>query len=344
MRSVYSCTEELIGDTPLVKLPRIGTRKDLTVYAKLEWYNLGGSAKDRSAQGMLNGLIRDRNGDKNVAIVESSSGNLGVALARQCHLLGISFHCVVDSRINKPTLKTLLAFGAHVHMIEKPDPETGDLLTARRKMVRQLVDEIPNAVTLDQYSNLDNPMAHELGTMKEIATALDGKIDYLFVGVSTTGTISGCINYINKHGLHTLTVAVDALGSVLFGGTAGTRRIPGIGAGQVPALSRLITPHHVCRITEEQCVVGARKMAAKEGMLVGGSAGAVTYSYLQIEDQLPAGSQSVLVFHDSGMPYLDTVYNDTWIEDELQVPLRQLHQEVADPVATDNTFKVPAYA
>ena len=147
----------LTGNTPLLRLERLCPRRDVEIWVKLEQFNPGGSAKDRTAEGLVEraiatGQVSTGQGET-PALVESSSGNLGMALARQALLRGWQFHCVVDPRVNTATLATIKALGATVHMVEEPDPSTGDWLAARKKKVAQLLEEIPNAVNLDQYSN-----------------------------------------------------------------------------------------------------------------------------------------------------------------------------------------------
>lgn len=132
-------------------------------------------------------------------VVESSSGNLGMALSRECAARGARFVCVVDSRANPAALRTIRMLGGEIELVDRPDPVTGDLLTARLARVRELVAAIPGAVNLYQYGNPANPAAHTTGTMREIAESLDHRIDVLLVAVSTTGTLGGCTRYVHDH-------------------------------------------------------------------------------------------------------------------------------------------------
>ena len=178
-----------VGGTPLVSLPELGGG-NARVWAKLESFNPGGSAKDRTARALVaDALERGVLGPGSV-VVESSSGNLGVALAREAAVGGWEFHCVVDPRTNQATLAHMRALGAHIHPVEEPDPETGDWLTARRALVGRLVDEL-GGLNLDQYSNRAAFRAHSEGTMREIVAQLGHAPDILVVAVSTTGTIGG---------------------------------------------------------------------------------------------------------------------------------------------------------
>lgn len=320
---------QTLGNTPLVRLDRLATRPDVTLWAKLEQFNPGGSAKDRTAAAMVGEAVRSGLLTPDSVLVESSSGNLGMALARQALLNGWGFHCVVDPRVNSSTVATMKALGAEVEVLTHPDPETGDWLIARRNRVRELVETIPRAVNLDQYSNRAARTAHSQGTMAEIVRDLGRAPDWLFVAVSTTGTIGGCADHVQHIGADTKIVGVDAEGSVLFGGSRGERRLPGFGAGMVPDLSLSVTPHRVDRVDDVSSVVGARVLAATEGIMPGASGGAVTIAALRALEEVAPGSDVVLLLHDGGANYLDTVYCEEWVEQNLGIGPQALEQRVS---------------
>ena len=308
-----------IGTTPLVRFDAFGGTlsggTECRVWGKLESFNPGGSAKDRTAHALVraaeeNGLLKE--GTK---VVESSSGNLGVSLAREAAVGGWEFHCVVDPRTNASTLAMISALGGILHSVNEPDPETGDWLVARRKLVAELKTEL-GALNLDQYSNTAAFDAHDRGTMAEIVEKLGRAPDVLVVAVSTTGTIGGCIRYIRAHGYDTSVVAVDAEGSVLFGGSRGPRLLPGYGAGVTPDLSREVHPDRVIRVRAAEAVRAARKWAASTGFVPGASGGAVAHAVEELVGEGGSGDV-VAVFHDDGRAYLDTVYNDEWVKENL---------------------------
>ena len=304
---------DIIGDTPLVRLDRLTTGYDVTVWAKLESFNPGGSAKNRTAHAMVTASTL-RPGD---VVVESSSGNLGVALAQEAVLGGWTFHCVVDPRTNRSTIAHMQALGTVVHEVTEPDPATGDWLTARRARVTQLLDEIKGAQCLDQYSNPEAFRAHDEGTMAEILQQLGHAPDHLVVAVSTTGTVGGCLRHITSHGMSTQVTAVDAEGSVLFEGAPGPRHLPGFGAGMVPELANSVKPHRVLRVNDRDSVAGARRLARLEAILPGASGGAVVAAVEKLLPELEPGSEVVIILHDNGTRYLDTIYNDDWVEENL---------------------------
>nr|WP_330216999.1 pyridoxal-phosphate dependent enzyme [Corynebacterium ureicelerivorans] len=178
------------------------------VWGKLESLNPGGSAKDRTARAMVAAATARGLLHPGAVAVESSSGNLGIALAREAIAGGWEFHCVVDPRTNQATLAMIAALGAVLHPVEEPDPETGDWLAARRNLVAELKREL-GAVNLDQYSNRAAFDAHDQGTMREIVQQLGHAPELLAVAVSTTGTVGGCLKHIREHGYGTRVVAVD---------------------------------------------------------------------------------------------------------------------------------------
>ncbi|MET7644610.1 2,3-diaminopropionate biosynthesis protein SbnA [Streptomyces sp. NPDC005426] len=305
-----------VGGTPLVELPRFLPDFGGRVFAKIEGFNPGGSIKDRTAVSMI--LDRIRSGEVDPArsvVVESSSGNLAVGIAQLCRYHGIRFICVVDAKTSRQNLAILRAYGAEIEEVTEPDPRTGEFLERRVQRVRHLVATIPHAFWPNQYANPLNPAAHQ-HTMREIADALDGKVDYLFCATSTTGTLQGCAQYARANGLGTTMVAVDAVGSVLFGERGQVPRlIPGHGASVKPALFDASAADRVVHVTDLDCVVGCRRLVGREAVLAGGSSGAVVAALQQISEEIPDGSTCVMIFPDRGDRYLDTIYDDLWVSE-----------------------------
>lgn len=322
--------EGAIGNTPLVRLDHFLERTDTTLYAKLEYLNPGGSMKDRPAAFMLQRALADGRLTTDSTVIESSSGNMAIGLAQFCRVHRIRFHCVADVRIQPQNLAILRALGAEVDIVTEPDPVSGDFLRARLDRVRRLLDETPDAFWPNQYANLDNPRAHQHGTMREIDEALGGEIDIVFAATSSTGTCGGCADYLREHGRSTRVVAVDAVGSVLFGGHPGDRLIPGLGAGAVPPLAAKRTFSQVERVTDSGCVAGCRRLVHTEGFLVGGSAGGILHTIRALSPIMETGTVIVAVLPDSGTRYLDTVFDDDWVADRLHLSREQLCDLIFD--------------
>jgi cysteine synthase A len=302
-----------IGNTPLVRLENLLPQSRLRIFAKVERNNPGGSIKDRSALSMLLGKIR---GGELVpgrsTVIESSSGNLAIGIAQICRYFNIRFICVVDSKTTSHNISMMEAFGAEVEVVTDRDPQTGEYLPMRIRRVRELAASMPHAYWPNQYANPLNPRAHH-ETMGEIAVVLDGRVDYLFCATSTTGTLRGCAEYIRAHGLSTKLVAVDAVGSVLFGQEPGRRLIPGHGASVRPELFTPGLADRVVHVNDLECVVGCRTLTVREAILAGGSSGATVSALDKIQGELPHGSTCVLIFPDGGDRYLDTIYSDSWV-------------------------------
>ena len=324
---------DLIGSTPLLRLTRIHPRSDINVWAKLEGHNPGGSAKDRTAAALFADARRTGRLEGVEAIVESSSGNLGLALARHALLAGLEFHCVADPSMNRLTRKTMRALGAHIHVVPERDPDTGEWLAARRSLVAKLLAEIPRSMSFDQYSNPAAFAAHSEGTMREIVDALGAPPDFLFVAMSTTGTIGGCQRYLQSIRAGTQIIGVDAAGSVLFGGARARRSLPGFGAGVEPELAGLLDPIDVVRVAETDSVVASRFLARREGILPGASGGAVIHALGEMLPRIPSDSTVALILHDFGPAYIDTLYDDDWVASTIGLSPTDLETLVEQRIA-----------
>jgi 2,3-diaminopropionate biosynthesis protein SbnA len=303
-----------VGNTPLVELKNLIPGLGARIFAKLERFNPGGSIKDRTAVSMLLGKIRtgEIDPDKSV-VIESSSGNLAIGLAQVCRYFGIRFICVVDAKTAAHNIAILRAYQASIEVVTEPDPLTGEYLSERLRRVRELVETTPHAFWPNQYVNLLNPWAHET-TMREIAEALDDRVDYLFCATSTTGTLRGCASYLRQHRLPTTIVAVDAVGSALFGSAPGVRRlIPGHGASVRPELFEPSAADQVVHVTDLDCIVWCRRLVSREAILAGGSSGAAVAALEKVSGGILPGANCVLILPDGGDRYLDTIYSDSWV-------------------------------
>ena len=304
----------LIGNTPLAKLTRVLDNIQFDLYGKLEGFNPGGSIKDRAAYSIIKHALDEGRIQPDTVIIESSSGNMGIGLAQACTYFGLQFICVVDPKTTQQNLQLLKAYGAEVDMMQDPDPVTKEFLHARIERVRTLMRTIPNSFWPNQYSNLLNAMAHHQ-TMHEIVMALDQDVDYLFCAASTCGTLRGCAEYLQENNLATKVIAVDAVGSVIFGGPALKRLIPGHGAATRPELYVPNLAYRTIHVTDLDCVIGCRRLLHKEAIMSGGSSGAVLMAVALIKEDIPAGATCVMILPDRGERYLDTVYSDQWVEE-----------------------------
>jgi cysteine synthase A len=288
------------------------------LYLKCEGFNFAGSVKMKAALAMVEEAERSGRLHPGSMLVESSSGNLGVALSVIAASKGYPFVCVTDLRCNETTRRTMDALGARVHVIREPDPLGGGLLGARIKYVQSLVASDRRYVWLNQYANPANSGAHYATTGPDIAAEFP-ELDVLFVGAGTTGTLMGCSRYFRQRHQDghkaVRVVAVDAVGSVTFGGPASSRMIPGLGTGvRPPQLDEELVDDVV--LVEEVDTVRTCRCLAGRGFLFGGStgtvvSGAATWLNVYGTPDLTA----VAIAPDLGERYLDTVYHDSWVEE-----------------------------
>lgn len=309
----------VIGGTPVVRLARLFDDGSIVAFGKLEALNPGGSIKDRAAYNILTHALDAGVITTETTIVESSSGNFAIGLAQVCAYLGLRLVCVVDIKTTASNIRIIEAYGARVDLVSQPDPASGEYLMARLNRVRQILDSIPNTFWPNQYANAHNSGAHFGTTMPEIAATLGRDIDYLFLATSTCGTLRGCADYIREQRMRTKVVAVDAMGSVIFGRPSGKRLLPGHGAGIVPSLFKEDLADIVVHVSDLDCVLGCRRLVQREAILAGASSGGIVAAMerLAADGVLEAGARCVAILPDRGERYLDTVYSDSWVQEKL---------------------------
>ncbi len=282
------------------------------LYLKCEGFNFAGSIKLKAAREMVEAAERDGVLTPDSVLVESSSGNLGVALSMIAASKGLRFLCVTDPRCNSTTLRLVETLGSQVHVVEEP-AEVGGYLGARLAYVERLCAEDSRYVWLNQYSNPGNWGAHYNTTAREIADHWPD-LDVLFVGAGTTGTLMGCARFFHDWHRPVTVVAVDAVGSVAFGGPPGRRMIPGLGTSVRPPMLDVSLVDDVVRVEEPDTLRACHRLA-RGGFLFGGSTGTVVSGAEQWLDRHGSdGMTAVAISPDLGERYLDTVYQRTWLE------------------------------
>ena len=242
------------------------------VFLKLEGFNITGSIKLKTAIGLVDDLEKRGIARPNeTVIVELSSGNLGLALSLVCAIKRYKFICVTDPNANRATIRGMEVYGAKVIVVEGRDA-AGGYLGTRLKQIDQILQSEPNAVWLNQYANMANKNVHAEQTANEIAREFD-KIDWIFVGTGTTGTIAGISERLRQVCPKIKIVAVEPVGSVTFGGAAGKRNIPGIGTSVRPKLAELVSPDRVVTVSEEQTIDACLSFVRDYHVLVGEAPG-----------------------------------------------------------------------
>ena len=283
------------------------------LFLKCEGFNFAGSIKIKAATEMVEAAERDGILKPSSILIESSSGNLGVALSMIAASKGYRFVCVTDSRCNPSARLLMEALGAEVHVIEEP-ADIGGFLGARIAYLRARRDADNRYVWLDQYSNPGNWRAHHRTTAPSIASEFP-ELDVLFIGAGTTGTLMGCARYFRRWHRPVKIVAIDSVGSSTFGTKAGRRMIPGLGTTVRPPMLDESYVDDVVHV-EEADTIRACHLLARSGFVFGGSTGTVVSGAMDWLSRHPTdGRTAVALAPDLGERYLNTVYQSNWIHD-----------------------------
>ncbi|MGD0166717.1 MAG: cysteine synthase A [Gaiellaceae bacterium] len=295
---------ELIGNTPLVRLRRISTETGAEVTAKLEFFNPGGSVKDRIGVSMIDAAEREGLIKPDTVVLEPTSGNTGIALALVCAARGYKCTLVMPETMSKERRMLLKAYGAELVLTPGAEGMPGAI---RRAAEMAAAD--PRYFIPQQFENPANPEAHRRTTAEEIWRDTDGKVDILVAGVGTGGTITGISEVLKERKPEFLAVAVEPDASpVLSGGEKGPHALQGIGAGFVPGVLNVEAYDEVVRVTNEDAFSTARRVAREEGLLVGISSGAAIWAAEQVARRLESkGKLIVVIVPSNGERYLSTV-------------------------------------
>lgn len=289
--------QELIGNTPIVKLNNIGIPSDVNLFAKLELYNPSGSVKDRIGKYMIKdaenkGLLK-----KGGTIVEATAGNTGLGIAFAALNKGYRIIFVVPTKFSQEKQTLLKALGAEIINT----PREGGMLGASEK-AEELRRTIPGAISLEQFKNQSNPQAHYETTGAEIYRDLDGRIDYLVAGAGSGGTYTGVVRYLKERSPGIQGVLADPVGSTMGGGEHGDYDIEGIGNDFIADTMDMSLVDRVVKITDDDAFYGARLLAEKEGIFAGSSSGAALIAAKKLIDSGAKGN-IVVIFPDRGDRY-----------------------------------------
>lgn len=293
----YSSMQELIGNTPLVRLSHIDLPEGVQLFAKLELYNPAGSVKDRIGKYMIDdaenkGLLK-----KGGTIIEATAGNTGLGIAFAALNRGYRIIFVVPTKFSEEKQTLLRALGAEIINT----PREGGMLGAAQK-AEELRASIPGAVTLEQFKNQANPLAHYETTGPEIYTDLGGKIDYLVAGAGSGGTYTGVVRYLKEQNPNIQGILADPIGSTMGGGEHGDYNIEGIGNDFIAETMDMSLVDRVVKINDDDAFGGARELAATEGIIAGSSSGAALAAAKKLIDSGARGN-IVIILPDRGDRY-----------------------------------------
>jgi len=320
-KRVFESLLDVIGNTPMVRLKRITAGMPFPVWAKLEFLNPMGSSKDRIAKYLVEEAEKDgrlRPGDM---ILENSSGNTAMGLALTAIQKGYRLKVVVRDRTSKEKLDQLTALGVDVVRVDTSlPPEHPD---SYNKITPRLAQELPDCYFPDQHNNRENNEAHYLGTGPEVWEQLDGKIDVFVAGMGTGGTIGGVGRYLKERNPAVKIVAVDVVGSVFTtffrtgeAGVATPYILEGLGDEFVIGCADFSVIDEMVQVSDKDAFLAARELARTEGLLVGGSSGAVVHALRMIAPTLAPDARVAVLFPDSASRYLSTIFNDDWMREK----------------------------
>lgn len=324
---VFDNILETIGKTPLVRLNKVVSHIPATVYAKMEAFNPGLSAKDRIALHMIERAERMGKLRPGGTVVDATSGNTGFSLAMVCAIKGYRCILTVTSKISEDKLNNLRAMGAEVELCPQ-DVQPDDPRSYYRR-AEQIAKEIPGAYYINQNFNPDNGEAHYLSTGPEIWEQTAGRVSWIIGSASTGGTLCGSARYLREQNPGLKVVAVDAYGSVLkkYHETGVydineiyPYRIEGTGKNIIPANVDFELIDRFVKVTDQDSAVKARLIARREGILAGYSSGAALQCLDQIKGELTEKDVVVLIFADHGCKYVSKVFSDAWMQTQGFMP------------------------
>ncbi len=319
--NVHESILETIGKTPLVRLNHIASHLPCPLYAKVEFFNPGGSIKDRIALNLIVEAEQSGRLKPGGTIVESTSGNTGVGLAIVCVIKGYKSVFVMPDKMSQEKIQLLQAFGAKV--VTAPSAVEPDDPNSYYSVAKQIVAETPNAILANQYHNPENPRSHYLTTGPEIWDQTRGQVTDVIIGMGTGGTISGIGKYLKEQNPSINIIGVDPAGSILLetwqkgnipdDAVAKPYKIEGIGEDFLPSTLDLSVIDEVIRVTDKEAFEWTRRVVKEEGIFCGISSGAALAAAMQYVQELSPDRLAVVIFPDSGSRYLSKVFNDKWM-------------------------------
>ncbi len=303
--------DQLVGNTPLINMEYL-TNNGHKFIGKLEYFNPSGSIKDRTAIGLIYNAVESGKLKKGMTLVESSSGNLGHALAMLCANMGYKLLCIMDPKTPKANIDLVQAFGGEVCIVTERD-EHGGYQKARIEKARELAAGNSHMLNLDQYNNPSSNEYHAITTGKEIFRQLDGNIDVLVGAVSTGGSLCGTASYLKSQKPDIEVVAVEPLGSTIFGGKYKPFLQNGTGLSFAPGNFDGGLVDHKIRVSDQDAFMQVNRCAKEFGLLLGGSSGALIHAAIEVGRSFDTPKNIVMLLADGGIKYLSTVYNPAWL-------------------------------
>lgn len=302
-----------VGNTPLKPIRFLLKGNARVIHLKLESENPTGSMKDRTGWGLIQDLEERGILDKDSTIIESTSGNLGVALALICKMRGYQLIVVVDPKTTEENIAKMQSFGARIEMVHHPDANGGYLLS-RLARVRELCSLNKDYVWTNQYVNMANPRIHYMSTGPEIYLQMKKNVGVVFAPVSTGGTLAGIGRYLREVVPSARILGVDAHGSSVFGTPPAARKLTGIGSSRTSSFITQDLYDDYILVRDEEAFAFCHALYAKTGLKLGGSSGCVLFACAQYLTEHPDLTNIVCVCADDGDNYNATIFNEAWIQ------------------------------
>ena len=293
----YNDIRDLIGNTPILKLNNISTKEGVNIYAKIEGTSPGGSCKDRVGIYMVEKAEKEGKLKPGSTIIEATAGNTGIGIALAAINKGYKIIFIVPDKFSIEKQKIMKALGAEIINTPKEEGMEG--------AINLLLSEIPNSLSLNQFKNEANPLAHYETTGRELYDGLDGQIDYFVAGAGSGGTISGVLKFLKENISEVKGILADPVGSIIGGGQCGTYKIEGIGNNFIPETMDMSLVDDVIKVNDEEAFDAVKLLAKKEGLIVGSSSGAAFAAALKLAEKIDKGN-IVTIFPDRGDRYFST--------------------------------------
>ena len=296
----YNDIRDLIGNTPILKLHNISTKEGVNIYAKIEGTSTGGSCKDRVGIYMVEKAEKEGKLKPGSTIIEATAGNTGIGIALAAINKGYKIIFIVPDKFSIEKQKIMKALGAEIINTPKEEGMEGAI-----NLANSLLSEIPNSLSLNQFKNEANPLAHYETTGRELYDGLDGQIDYFVAGAGSGGTISGVLKFLKENISEVKGILADPVGSIIGGGQCGTYKIEGIGNNFIPETMDMSLVDDVIKVNDEEAFDAVKLLAKKEGLIVGSSSGAAFAAVLKLAEKIEKGN-IVTIFPDRGDRYFST--------------------------------------
>ena len=296
----YNDIRDLVGKTPLLKLNNLGVKKGVNIFAKLECFNPGGSSKDRVGMYMIEKAEKEGRLKKGYTIIEATAGNTGLGIALAALNKGYEVIFVVPEKFSIEKQKIMEALGGKIINTPRKDGMEGAM-----KLAEKMLKEIPNSISLKQFENNSNPLAHYETTGREIYEDLDGQINYVVAGAGSGGTYTGVLKYLKENIKDVKGILADPEGSIIGGGTEGCYKVEGIGNNFIPKTMNVALVDDVIKTNDKDSFETVKALAKKEGIIVGSSSGAAVFAALKLAEKIEKGN-IVVILPDRGDRYFST--------------------------------------